>query len=216
MKIEYMNPQEWYYTGVSMDPTLKAGEILDIEPYDGTKIRRGDVIVFSVSGKDKFVIHRVVSVHGSGIRTRGDNNQEIDPWMISSDDIVGKVTYARSSRRRRSIIGGPAGHMLAGSVRVLRKSTLLLKAVLRPLYHRLAAEGTVRKLISLEKRLRVVAVKRKGVIEQKLLWGRYVIGIFTPHAGQWQIRHPFRLFVDENALPGQRPVNAFVPKNMMQ
>ncbi len=101
IKTEDMKLAEWYHTGSSMHPTLRAGQILDIAPYEGKEVRRGDVIVFNPPGKDTFVIHRVVSVHGSAIRTKGDNNQEIDPWVLSPEHIVGKVTYGLSGKRKK-------------------------------------------------------------------------------------------------------------------
>ena len=211
-----MKLAEWYHTGSSMHPTLRAGEILDIDPYGGKEVRRGDVIVFNPPDKNKFVIHRVVSVKGGAIRTKGDNNQEIDPWVLSPEHIVGKVTYGRSGRRRKRIAVGLEGRVHASGVSFLHKGVLSLKALFRPFYHRLAAEGTIRRLFPLESRLRVIAVKRDGGTEQMLLLGRRVIGRRMPHDSQWQIRHPFRLFVDDHALSGKRPVHGSLPENRMQ
>ncbi len=193
----------WYYTGLSMHPTLKAGELLDVEPYVGKPVLRGDVVVFNPDGKEKFVIHRVSTVRDSKIITKGDNNGKTDPWTLSRNHIVGRVTHARDDRRRRKIAGGFSGSAQAQALRLIKGSTTLLKDILRPFYHQLAANGTLRKAISLDKRVKVIAVKKDGGTERKLLLGRRVIGTLKPRATQWQISQPFRLFVSEHLLPGQ-------------
>ena len=43
---EPINQHLLNYTGPSMNPILRTGDRLNISPYDGQKIRRGDVIVF--------------------------------------------------------------------------------------------------------------------------------------------------------------------------
>ena len=80
------------YRGPSMNPILKKKDILEVIPYKKKPIRCGDVVVFVCpKGGDKLVVHRVISIDSKGIRTRGDNNNCIDPWYLSSQDILGYV-----------------------------------------------------------------------------------------------------------------------------
>jgi hypothetical protein len=203
-----IKPAEWYFTGPSMGPTLKAGDVLDIEPYSGREVLPGDVIVFiSPVEENKFIIHRVVSTQNNAISTRGDNNQKADAWLLSPEEIVGRVTHAWRGRSRRRIAGGLEGRMHAGVVRLFREGALLLKALCRPAYHYLASKGPFTIAFPLNKRLRIIEVRKDGGIEQKLVLGRQVIGKMGPNAGQWEIRSPFRLFVNQDLLPTARPLD---------
>jgi len=58
---------EYDCLGPSMLPTLRAGDALWVVPYDGARIRRGDVVVFCpppAAGAEVGhpVVHRVVAV----------------------------------------------------------------------------------------------------------------------------------------------------------
>ncbi|KPK14349.1 MAG: hypothetical protein AMK69_28945 [Nitrospira bacterium SG8_3] len=69
--METKEPQKMIYKGPSMNPTLKPGDQLWITPYNGQKVQRGDVVVFISPGDGSRVVHRIVSLDPSGIRTQG-------------------------------------------------------------------------------------------------------------------------------------------------
>ena len=92
------------YIGPSMKPILKPGDRLQIIPYHGQKIRGGDVVVFIPPGGEVKIIHRVIYVGSQGIKTRGDNCNQADPWALSSDHILGRVVCARRGNRRRRAV----------------------------------------------------------------------------------------------------------------
>ena len=72
----------------SMEPTLKVNDLIIIKEQKNYK--KDDIVTF-VDG-NTYVTHRVVSVDGDTIITRGDaNNTDDDP--ISKDIIVGKLIY---------------------------------------------------------------------------------------------------------------------------
>jgi hypothetical protein len=50
-------------------------------------------------------------------------------------------------------------------------------------------------------RPRVITFERDGQREMQLVLGSRIIGRRPAGAGAWAIRRPFRLFVDEQALP---------------
>lgn len=107
----------WYVT--SMTPTLGAGDILIIEGVDPSTLRSstsvgakdGDVIVFrhpydvqsewdwwklrSVE-EPILIVHRVIAKQVSGnityLNTKGDYNNEEDPYSITGNAVVGKWT----------------------------------------------------------------------------------------------------------------------------
>jgi hypothetical protein len=104
-----------------------------------TTVRAGDVVVFCSAAKHRSVVHRVMSVSAAGIRTRGDNNNGMDPDLLQPADISGKVTAVRRGRRITPIWNGAAG--------------------------------------------------------------RWAIGRYAPGDQEWNIRRPFRLFLDVDTLP---------------
>ncbi len=189
------------YIGTSMNPTLKPGDRLDTVPYDRQEIRRGDVIVFISPADESKVVHRVVSVDSNGIRTRGDNCNRIDPWVLSPDQIVGRVISVHRRNRRRRIFGGFWGSVFAGTARALYAIDSHTSILLRPFYDRLARSGILRRLVPVSIEPRVISFNHSGGSELQLLMGRWVIGRRLPGMARWHIRRPFRLFVDEDSLP---------------
>lgn len=76
----------------SMDPTFYRGDMIVVQSYSPNEnISVGDVIVFDVPGKMYPIIHRVYSINGDVIMTKGDNNAVTDPWTISKNVIHGKA-----------------------------------------------------------------------------------------------------------------------------
>jgi signal peptidase I len=185
------------HIGNSMHPTLSEHDLLEIEPYGGRPVRCGDVIFFLLPHGEQPVVHRVVRAIAEGIRTKGDNSNRVDPWVIRSEDVIGQVVRATRGKKLRSIYGGRVGQLWSFGVRgftVVEKGFSFF-------YHRMARSGLLRRLIPLHKRMRIVALRRKGGRAFKLLLGDWVIGNYQPGMNYWQIRRPFRLFVDERFLP---------------
>jgi hypothetical protein len=189
------------HIGPSMNPTLKSGDVLQVIPYDGKKVRRGDVIVFLSPENGHIITHRVISVDSQGIKTRGDNNNQVDPLILTPDHILGHVVCAKRRDRRRKIFGGSIGRLFAGAIRAIHVIDESVSSLLRPVYHRLARSGVFRGLLPGRMEPRVLSFNRPGGTELQLLMGRRVIGRWLPGRDRWRIRRPFRLFVDEAKLP---------------
>jgi signal peptidase I len=189
-------------SGPSMLPTLRVGDGLIVQAYDQqTTVRAGDVVVFCSAAKHRSVVHRVMSVSAAGIRTRGDNNNGMDPDLLQPADISGKVTAVRRGRRITPIWNGAAGRLRGRLCHTRRQLALRVSAVFRPLYRRLADSGILR-LPSRWLGVRVVRLQRKRhIVLYALLWGRWAIGRYAPGDQEWHIRRPFRLFLDVDTLP---------------
>lgn len=69
-----------------MEPTLELGDLLIIAPLPYGK---GDVVLYRKG--TYFVVHRVLSVRGEYVVTKGDANLFPDPVPPRRDDVVGKV-----------------------------------------------------------------------------------------------------------------------------
>ena len=197
------------YIGPSMNPTLKSGDRLCVSPCDGQRIQRGDVVVLISPEDGSRVVHRVVSSNPSGIRTRGDNNNQCDPWVLSPDNIVGCVVSLRRGNRRLRVFGGLLGHFYAIVIRAINIIDLNLTPLLRPFYQRLARAGVCRRWLPRRMRPRVISFNRDEGTELQLVMGQRVIGRWLEGKSGWNIRRPFRLFVDEETLPGN-PGKGFV------
>jgi len=189
------------HIGPSMYPTLKPGDGPSIIPYGNKKIRIGDVIVFSHPQGRHHIAHRVFSVDSQGIKTRGDNNPSIDPWILTPDDLIGRVAYAKRKGKRVRIRGGIRGRILAKAFRTIKHIDSAVSKILHPAYHWLARSGIFNKNTRLLPKTRMLSFNRPEGIELQLLMGDRVIGRRLPGDGLWQILRPFRLFLDEASLP---------------
>jgi signal peptidase I len=88
--------------GISMEPELKAGDLILIEEVSPSSIKEGDIIVFTIPravreyyNYPSVIAHRVKEVRESekGVlfRTKGDNTGE-DPFSVRPQDIKGQVS----------------------------------------------------------------------------------------------------------------------------
>ena len=82
----------------SMTPAIRTGDIIITGPQGGllhSEIKPGTVITYQ-RGKD-LVTHRVQSIDGDKIVTRGDALEEPDPWQVTVSDVRGiylfKIPY---------------------------------------------------------------------------------------------------------------------------
>jgi hypothetical protein len=184
-----------------MNPTLRAGDELTVIPYRATNIRLGDVVVFRHPEGQYKVVHRVVSVCSEGVRTKGDNNIRMDPWVLGYDDIIGRIVSARRKNRSLTIHGGIGGRILAPVLLSVRQFKMTASKVIQPAYHMAAKSGILRRLLPLQQKMRVLSFNKPEGKEWQLLLGNRVIGRRLPGREQWQIARPFRLFINETSLP---------------
>lgn len=188
------------YTGPSMNPTFKAGDGLVVAPYKDKKIRPGDVITFRPKDRSHNVVHRVIRVDRHGVHTRGDNNNKVDPWILTPDDIIGRVVSVKRKYREFPVSGGFRGRVYGFFI--LRCTMLIRKApgILHSIYHFVSNTGLFRKLLPLSN-TQILSFKRPNGTELQLVMGKRIIARRLPGSEQWQIKRPFRLFIDEKILP---------------
>ncbi len=191
------------YTGPSMNPILKEPDFLYVTPYTGQEIKRGDVIVFKIPGSERKATHRVISITESGITTRGDRNPRSDPYLLQSDDIIGIVYYIQRGRKIKRLHGGSLGyfHGLFRRIHIIRSIDKTISSLLFPIYDSLSHSGLFKKVLSGRLKLRIFSFEAPGGTELKLYSGRLAIGYRPAGQKKWRICRPFRLFIDETALP---------------
>ena len=80
-------------TTSSMEPQIKAGSLILIDKKNQYKI--GDIVTYQTSNSTTPVTHRIVEVTKLSdkyyVFTKGDKNDEKDPYPILEREIIGKV-----------------------------------------------------------------------------------------------------------------------------
>lgn len=82
--------------GGSMAPAIPIGSLVFVESVEGASINAGDVITFDAPN-NAVVTHRVVGRSAGDeptFITQGDANPTPDPDMVSSDRVIGRVTFS--------------------------------------------------------------------------------------------------------------------------
>jgi signal peptidase len=100
----------------SMRPTVPEGSVVFITPLAPAGVRVGDVVMYQIPVENRRVVtHRVVEVLESGdhpvVRTKGDANDQVDPWVARMDAgplwevraAVPKVGHALQALRRPAV-----------------------------------------------------------------------------------------------------------------
>lgn len=188
-------------SGTSMTPTLKYGELVQVTPYGEQPVRAGDVVLFRAPQMSRDLLHRVVAVIGTAIRTRGDSNTGDDPWELQPSDVMGRVTAVWRRRTRRTVAGGWRGRVAGRWMRWRRILAPCFYRMVHPLYLAMAGSHALKRLVPPRLRPRVVAFGTGAKRGVRVLMGQRVVGWLDPVAGRWHIERPFRLFVDEAKLP---------------
>ena len=70
--------------------------VMIIEKKEFSKLKKGDILYYSKDGK--LVIHRIIEIKETEekkleIKTKGDNNNTEDNWIIKEEEIIGKVKF---------------------------------------------------------------------------------------------------------------------------
>jgi len=79
--------------GGSMEPTIHVGSIVVVRRVNPEDVKVGDIIAFR-TGESK-TIHRVIDKVGEDgsfyFRTKGDANEDPDPWIVKPEDVLGEL-----------------------------------------------------------------------------------------------------------------------------
>ena len=204
---EQINSGEIFFCahiGISMNPTLTKQDLLEIAPYQEKPPKVGDVVLFQTSNSDNYVIHRIVNITHDGYKTKGDNSDLNDLWILQKKYIYGRIIAAHQGNKRRKIACGFLGRLTGYSCLLRRKTNQLTIKLLRPVYRSLCTGGFLHWLVPFRLTPQVATFRPGTIVSHKLLLGKRVIGSYDESRLLWQIRHPYRLFIDEKSLPKPR------------
>lgn len=80
----------------SMEPELKVGSLIITQPVESNAILIGDTITFYCPINKEMISHRVIAIENgtlSYFRTKGDANEDPDPFIVPAQNVVGKVCF---------------------------------------------------------------------------------------------------------------------------
>lgn len=89
---------KYYFLSIgsgSMTPNINKGDVVIVEKLKENeleKIKKGDVLVYQK--ENQVIVHRVTEVNNDTFKTKGDNNDEEDVWVVNKKDIIG-ITKVR-------------------------------------------------------------------------------------------------------------------------
>lgn len=191
--------KSFVHVGNSMYPALRALDQVYVTSTCG-KILQGDIVVFQYGPTEKMIAHRVMSIGSDGIRTMGDNNPKLDDLTLRPEMIIGKVTSARRGKRMIRVRGGIWGRLLMVAYRVIKKARKITETILVIPYHMLARSGLFRIWLPDSLKYRVIRIKNDEHVSMLLMMSGRAIGRYNVHSGEWLIKPPYKLFVDEASL----------------
>lgn len=80
----------------SMDPAVKVGGAVVSQKVDPETIETGDIITYYSPTHGRLTTHRVVEIESQGplrFQTKGDANEDPDPYVVGADRVAGKVRF---------------------------------------------------------------------------------------------------------------------------
>ncbi|MEI8348612.1 MAG: S26 family signal peptidase [Candidatus Omnitrophota bacterium] len=181
-----------------MKPTICAHDLLSVFAYNERKIIRGDVVVFISPLNGRKIAHRVICAGKQHIRTKGDHNRYVDPWLLTPQDIIGQVAYVQRGKKRIRIYGAVLGELYVTKIKIMcfvRKSASFIFGMC---YRYIAQKSLFYRLSKFFLKPRLVVFNRPGGEDLQLVLGHsFVVGRRMPGKNTWHIRRPFRLLVDK-------------------
>jgi len=86
--------------GDSMSPTINSGDNIYVNLYKKDPLGIGDIVVYC-KFQDHLTVHRIINIVKLSNKrfyceTKGDNNTEIDPYKVFSNEIIGIVQLERT------------------------------------------------------------------------------------------------------------------------
>ena len=76
-------------TGVSMEPEFSDGDVAVVRPADSYEV--GDVIAYRNQDLGRIVLHRIIDRVDGRLVTRGDNNDWVDSYRPTTQDVLGSL-----------------------------------------------------------------------------------------------------------------------------
>ena len=176
------------YTGQSMSPTFRPGQLLYVRPA-AQELAPGDVVVYrDPEQQEGYVVHRVVGRSRESLMTRGDANARRDRLPVAYGQVVGQVIQAELSGQVKAVRGGRGGLWAARARWAMLRLWNRAARYLAVPYRVVRTSPTVRRVL-------------KGIWRPRLV----VIHLQTPQGEGVKVVHRGRV-VARSAASGERLV----------
>jgi signal peptidase I len=94
--------------GISMTPTFHTGDLAIVRPADRYQV--GDIAAYRSHPLKALLLHRIVAVDGDRFTFKGDHNSWLDPEVITSSQVVGKlIVWVPQGGTRLEEVRSPVG-----------------------------------------------------------------------------------------------------------
>lgn len=95
LAVAFILSSQYVYFGTimtgSMEPEFKRGDLVLMQTIN-KDVKIGDIIMYTSIRFKEPITHRVAEIVPDGsVRTKGDNNPNMDPWIIRKQNIMGKA-----------------------------------------------------------------------------------------------------------------------------
>jgi len=190
-----MTGRQRFYRGHSMKGTFQPGDVLKVAPLSLSRVRPGDVVVFSRQRGDAQdeIVHRVMRRISGGLVTRGDAVGREDAGVVSDGNLIGRVVRRERNGRVSRVHGGWIG---LGRGRALHFYWGLRRRAVRRMqgaYDRLKATGLAR-LVWKPRVTRLMISSTDGPYIQYICDKR-VVARFWLDTGAFECRKPWDLVI---------------------
>jgi signal peptidase I len=123
--LSHGTPVRFVAPGHSMTPTIRDGDVIEVEPASGAEMKPDDIVLYR--GPRGSIAHRIVAIERTGGRVRiiprGDASNTLDE-PVGPDAVLGRVIAVVREGSRVSLVGRRArmrrqGHLLRARLRRL-------------------------------------------------------------------------------------------------
>jgi signal peptidase I len=178
------------YSGPSMQPTFRTGQVLYVRPYL-EDIKAGDVVVYEKAGR--YIVHRVISVGEDGFITRGDNNQFADADLVTPAQVIGRVEINEHRGRINPVQGSWFGLWLAGFGRAIRPFEPWLRLVFGWPYRLVKASRIVGRIW--KPAISQIYFRNDAGVLVKYLYLKRTVAVWDVSQKRFECRKPFDLII---------------------
>ena len=187
--------------GTSMLPTLKAGESVLVETdFERDMLLPGDIIIYKTSQEDdKKIAHRIFKKCPNGFITRGDNNLEEDDYLVEHGNILGKVLSVKRDGGNHYLKSGKSGRRLQQWLQIRKlvlKYILKIPCMISSWIDKSRIFNVFHDFIKIE----IVSLKKGNKTKEIIIHKKKLIGKKCIFTGQWNIRFPYKFFINRNKL----------------
>ncbi len=189
------------YLGKSMNPTLRDLDVVEFVSIPLSQMHKGDVIVIKrQEHPEERIIHRIISISPEGIRTQGDNNDRIDPWILLPSEIEGIVISAWRGKRKIKMYSGLPGYCRYIAHRIRLKTTSTGISLIRAPYCFISS-NKISRMTCRFVTLRLVDFSGSDRSEVQVYVGPIYAGRLVKGKNKWEIRPPFHILINPDDFP---------------